>query len=189
MKQVRAVGGNGGDGMVSFLQLWSNDCAGPDGGDGGNGGHVLFEASFDVTDLSKVPTVIRAEEGEKGQNKDCHGKNGSNEVIKVPVGTVIKTKVDNRVVGDLHENGLMFIGARGGAGGKGNHFFVTDVEQSPEIAEYGASGESMEYTLEVRSMAHIGLVRKRLNCNSKSISMPTIEPVHSSLLDFYTIQK
>lgn len=43
MKTVRAVGGNGGDGCISLLQLWSNETAGPDGGDGGSGGHVVFE--------------------------------------------------------------------------------------------------------------------------------------------------
>lgn len=42
MKTVRVRGGKGGNGNVSFLQLWSNENAGPDGGDGGNGGHVLF---------------------------------------------------------------------------------------------------------------------------------------------------
>lgn len=155
---MRAVGGKGGDGAISFLHLWSNENAGPDGGDGGNGGHVLFEATYDVTDLSKVPTVINGMEGEDGQGRDCHGKNGSNEIVKVPVGTVIKENNNGLVVGDLSEDGLMFIAARGGAGGKGNHFFITDTEQAPKIAEYGANGESLEYILEVKSMAHIGLV-------------------------------
>lgn len=45
-KQVKAVAGKGGDGMVSFAQLWSNDKAGPDGGDGGHGGDILFEVFF-----------------------------------------------------------------------------------------------------------------------------------------------
>lgn len=42
---MRAIGGKGGDGAISFLQLWSNETAGPDGGDGGNGGHVVFKVS------------------------------------------------------------------------------------------------------------------------------------------------
>jgi GTP-binding protein len=45
MRRVRAIGGNGGDGAISFLQLWCNETAGPDGGDGGNGGHILFQVS------------------------------------------------------------------------------------------------------------------------------------------------
>lgn len=52
----------------------------------------------------------------------------------------------------------MFILARGGAGGRGNHFFATDLMQSPKIAEYGATGEHISYILEVKSMAHFGLV-------------------------------
>ena len=41
--QVRIKAGKGGDGAISFLRLWVNDRAGPDGGDGGHGGHVIFE--------------------------------------------------------------------------------------------------------------------------------------------------
>jgi len=44
-RRLRAIGGKGGDGAISFLQLWSNETAGPDGGDGGNGGHVVFKVS------------------------------------------------------------------------------------------------------------------------------------------------
>lgn len=40
---VRTIGGCGGDGCVSFLHLFRNENAGPDGGDGGNGGHVIFK--------------------------------------------------------------------------------------------------------------------------------------------------
>lgn len=146
------------------MHLWSNEFAGPDGGDGGNGGHVIFESSYDVKDLSNVPTVVNAAEGEKGQGSDCHGKNANNFVITVPVGTVIKN-MNGTVIGDLCSEGLMFIAARGGAGGKGNHFFVNDVEQAPKICEYGAAGESLQYWLEVKSMAHVGLVSRFIQYN------------------------
>ncbi|RZC32834.1 mitochondrial ribosome-associated GTPase 2, partial [Asbolus verrucosus] len=157
LKSLRAVGGKGGDGCISFLHLWSNEFAGPDGGDGGNGGHVIFKATSDTKDLVNVLTVIKAEDGEKGRNKDCHGKNAEHCVIHVPIGTIVKN-CHGRVVGDLSTEGVMFVAARGGAGGKGNHFFITDTQQSPEICEYGAEGEDLEYTLEIRSMAHVGLI-------------------------------
>ncbi|XP_076380107.1 mitochondrial ribosome-associated GTPase 2 isoform X6 [Megalopta genalis] len=105
MKQIKTVGGKGGDGAISFAHLWSNDCAGPDGGD--------------------------AKDGENGQGK---------------------------IIGDLNSKGSMFIAARGGAGGHGNTYFKSDVHQAPTISEYGAQGENLQYVLELRSMAHIGLI-------------------------------
>ena len=74
IKHIRAIGGKGGDGNISFLQLFSNEFAGPDGGDGGHGGHVILQASINVKDLSHINSVLKAEDGEKGQNKDCFGK-------------------------------------------------------------------------------------------------------------------
>lgn len=65
-KEVRAHGGAGGDGCMSFLSLWSNEFAGPDGGDGGNGGHVIFKATNEVRDLHHVPRIAKASNGEKG---------------------------------------------------------------------------------------------------------------------------
>lgn len=64
MRHLRAIGGKGGDGAISFLHLWANEEAGPDGGDGGNGGHVILQASADTKDLVQIPTVLRADEGE-----------------------------------------------------------------------------------------------------------------------------
>lgn len=65
---------------------------------------------------------------------------------------------NGKILADLSEIGMMFIAARGGAGGHGNAFFKSDTQQSPQICEYGADGENLQYVLEVRSMAHIGLV-------------------------------
>lgn len=62
------------------------------------------------------------------------------------------------IVGDLNQPGTKFLAARGGAGGRGNHFFSSDTMQIPEVAELGAEGETFKYILEVKSMAHIGLV-------------------------------
>ncbi|XP_014472784.1 PREDICTED: mitochondrial ribosome-associated GTPase 2 isoform X1 [Dinoponera quadriceps] len=157
IKQVRTIGGNGGDGELTFLQLWVNDQAGPDGGDGGNGGHVIFEASTDVKDLGHVLPVIEAEDGEKGYSKDCFGKNAQHNVIKVPIGTIVRD-LTGKILCDLNQSGMMFIAARGGAGGHGNAFFKSDVNQSPKICEYGAIGENLQYLLEIRSMAHVGLI-------------------------------
>jgi len=156
-KTVRVLGGNGGDGYSSFLRLWCNDRAGPDGGDGGNGAHVVFQASRDVNDFVHLTSILHGEHGEKGMTKDCHGKNANHTIVKVPVGTIVKNS-SRRIVGDLGVEGLMFVAARGGAGGKGNHFFLSNTNTAPEICEYGANGEDLSYHLELRSMAHIGFI-------------------------------
>lgn len=156
VKRVRAVGGKGGDGCISLLRVWKNDRAGPDGGDGGNGGHVLIEASTSTNSLNHVSSIMKGQNGEKGFNKDCNGKNGQHAIVKVPIGTVVKR--DSTVVGDLSEEGSMFILARGGAGGRGNKFFTSDLKQVPLVAEYGADGEDKCYTLELKSVANFGLV-------------------------------
>lgn len=156
-RRVRAIGGSGGDGCVSFLSIWCNDRAGPDGADGGNGGHVVLEASNSLNNLSRVLSLLKGENGEKGGNKNCHGKNANHTIVKVPVGTIIRND-KGKIVGDLKNEGWMFVAARGGAGGKGNRFFMTDIEQAPQICEAGAKGETKSYLIEIRSMANIGLI-------------------------------
>lgn len=104
---------------------------------------------------------FRGKHGENGKRKHCHGKNAEHSIIQVPIGTIVKND-EGRVIGDLDKEDMLFIAARGGAGGRGNAFFATDIQQTPDIAEYGAVGEEKHYTLEVRSMAHVGLVN--INC-------------------------
>lgn len=157
LKKVRTIGGKGGDGNISFLQLWANENAGPDGGDGGNGGHVIFQAAYDVRDLSHLTSILKAENGENGHNKSCFGKNAEHTIIHVPIGTIVRN-IEGHIIADLNQKGMMFIAARGGAGGHGNAFFKSDVYQVPRISEYGANGEDLQYVLEISSMAHVGLI-------------------------------
>nr|SVE74337.1 EOG090X0ACU [Daphnia barbata] len=156
-RTIKVHGGKGGDGCISLRRLCKNPLGGPDGGDGGNGGHVTFKATSNKTSLDHISSVIKAEDGEKGMNRDCHGRNAEHLVIDVPVGTMFRS-TGGEVLADLNEDGAIFIAARGGAGGKGNQYFTTDVNQAPEIAEYGATGEEFTYTVEIRTIAHVGLI-------------------------------
>ncbi|CAH0757726.1 unnamed protein product [Diatraea saccharalis] len=154
---VRVEAGNGGDGCISFLSAWCKEHAGPDGGDGGHGGHVIFQATHKVRSLNHLNSVIRAKNGEKGYNKDCCGKNADHVIVPVPLGTIVKDP-HGSVVADLDREGVMFVAARGGAGGRGNKFFLTDTQQAPDVAELGGAGEAARYRVALRSMAHVGLV-------------------------------
>ena len=154
---VEVEGGRGGDGRISFLSVFAVEFAGPDGGDGGHGGHVLFEARDGTRDLGHVKKRILASYGQPGRNKNMHGKDARHTVVSVPTGTLIRNK-DGDLVGDLNNEGSSFLAARGGSGGKGNSHFRTAVRRAPEVAECGADGEKFAYTLELRTMADVGLI-------------------------------
>ncbi|KAG1705079.1 Mitochondrial ribosome-associated GTPase 2 [Nymphon striatum] len=155
--KVECRGGKGGDGMISFLSLFANQYAGPGGGDGGNGGHVVFKASYNVQSLWSVPSIIKGENGIDGKSKCCHGSSAKHTVIPVPIGTYFKDGEGNKVM-DLDQEDQIFVGARGGAGGHGNHYFLSNMNRHPRIAEIGAAGEINRYSLELKTLAHAGLI-------------------------------
>lgn len=156
-KRVKVIGGTGGDGCISFLQLFCNPNAGPDGGDGGNGGHVIFEASDKVKSLDHVASTVYGEGGMRGLGKEMHGKSGCHTTVLVPLGTVVR---DNRqtLLADLDMEGMQFLAARGGAGGRGNRFYLSNTNRHPRLCQLGAQGEALVYHLEMKTMAHVGLV-------------------------------
>jgi len=156
-KSVKVCGGDGGDGNISFLSVYGVEFAGPDGGDGGCGGHVIFKASGKFKDLSHLKIKISAPRGIAGRSTNRHGRDSEHLVVSVPVGTVLRN-VEGVIVADLAREGVSFIAAKGGAGGKGNSHFKTSVRQAPEIAESGGVGEQFNYMIELRTMADIGLI-------------------------------
>jgi len=155
--EVCVEAGHGGEGRISFLSVYAVEFAGPDGGDGGHGAHVIFRANDQVNDLSHIKRKVMGKYGGPGRNKNMAGKDAPHLYIDVPTGTLLRN-MEGEVVGDLDIEGASFIAARGGAGGKGNAHFKTSVRQAPEIAESGAEGEKYNYTLELRTMADVGLI-------------------------------
>lgn len=157
-KRISVGAGNGGKGCISFMKLFCNPNAGPDGGDGGNGGHVLLEADAVVNSLGHVPSArIEAWDGQPGLGKHCHGAKGEHRVILVPLGTVVR-KVDGTVLADLDAPGMKFLAARGGAGGRGNNYYLSQENRHPRVCQAGALGEVKSYILEMKTMAHAGMV-------------------------------
>ena len=76
---------------------------------------------------------------------------------KVPVGTVAMS--GGLVIADLTQTGQTFIAAKGGHGGLGNLHFVTATDQAPEHCTKGTPGEEKVLTMELKTIADIGLVR------------------------------
>ena len=152
--------GRGGDGAVSFKHEKYVPNGGPDGGDGGAGGNIVFEATSSLNTL--VPFRYQrkyiAEDGLKGQPNNCTGRSGQDLVIKVPVGTVIRDTATNSVVADLYEEGETFVALRGGRGGKGNARFAHSKRQAPTFSQLGEKTEQHQLTLELCTIADVGLV-------------------------------
>lgn len=156
-KLVTVQGGNGGNGALTFTSLPRKEFAGPDGGDGGNGGHVIMHVDENMKSLSHVPSIIRAEDGVRGSSKCCHGKCGEHTHMKVPMGTMVYDD-DRSLLADLDRIDSVYVAARGGAGGHGNHFYLSNENRAPMIAEQGAAGEIRKLALELRTLAHVGLI-------------------------------
>ncbi|XP_061698816.1 mitochondrial ribosome-associated GTPase 2 [Syngnathoides biaculeatus] len=153
---VRLVAGSGGKGVCSFHSEPRKEWGGPDGGNGGDGGSISFRADRVVKSLAQVVPVYKAEDGESGGSKNCYGRNGNPTFICVPVGTVVKEQ--GRTVVDLSEHGQVYLAAFGGAGGKGNRFFLSNENRAPVSATPGDVGQERILHLELRTMAHAGLV-------------------------------
>ncbi|CAC5396703.1 obgE [Mytilus coruscus] len=156
-KKVKVTGGTGGNGVMCFTSEKNKEFCGPDGGDGGNGGHVVLKASKDIRSLNHLKTVINGNTGVKGRSKNCHGKNAEHLYVKVPQGTIVRNE-EGKMLTSLDEEHDYYIAARGGSGGRGNRFFLTDTNTAPAKAELGAEGESRQLMLELRIMANAGLI-------------------------------
>jgi GTP-binding protein len=152
--------GKGGDGHVSFRKEIFVPAGGPDGGDGGKGGDLIFEVDEGLNTLTDFRFVRKysAEDGDPGGRKKCHGKNGSDLIVKVPPGTVIKEKESGKVVADMSHGNNREVILRGGRGGKGNQHYATPTMQVPMYAQPGQKAQEMNVLLELKVIADVGLV-------------------------------
>lgn len=156
--KVFVQAGRGGDGAVSFRREIYIDKGGPDGGDGGKGGDVVFVGTEGLNTLIdfRYKPELKGAPGQAGSKRDRHGRSGEHNVIKVPVGTIVKR--DGRIIADITMDGQEAIVARGGDGGFGNAHFKSSVRQTPRIAEKGEDGDTFEAELELKLLADVGLV-------------------------------
>lgn len=152
--------GKGGDGHVSFRREIYVANGGPDGGDGGKGGDVIFEVDKGLNTLYEYrhKTKYKAEDGEQGGKRNCHGRNGQDIVLKVPEGTVIKEAESDRVIADMSGDNRRYVILRGGRGGKGNQHYATATMQVPKYAQPGKPAMELEVKLELKVIADVGLV-------------------------------
>ena len=157
---ISVKAGDGGNGCVSFHREKFVQAGGPDGGDGGRGGDVIFEATDRMHTLMdfRFKRKFTAENGADGMSNRRSGKAGGPVVIEVPPGTVVREKATGKLLLDLYEPGERRTLVKGGNGGFGNQHFATPTRQAPQFAKPGEKRDVIELTLELKSIADVGLV-------------------------------
>lgn len=156
--KIKIAAGKGGDGVVAFNKI--KMMLGPTGGRGGNGGNIYFVGVSDLTALNKYrhKKDFYAEDGEKGHTDNSSGHNGKDLFLSVPVGSVIRDVNGKSADIDITAVDQKVLVVRGGLGGRGNFYFRSPVNTSPEERELGKPGEEKEFLIELRLIADVGLV-------------------------------
>ena len=158
--RIRVKAGNGGSGISSFRREKFVPMGGPDGGDGGRGGDVVVRGDSNLATLLDYSyrDSFSADDGDHGSGANKTGASGSDVVLPVPPGTVVRDAQTREIVAEVLADGERYVVARGGRGGKGNAFFATSTRQAPREYQPGEDGEARELELELKLIADIGLV-------------------------------
>ena len=158
--KIFIASGKGGDGHISFRREKFVNNGGPDGGDGGKGGDIIFKVDEGINTLADFHYggKYKAENGQDGNKRRCHGKNGADLIIKVPEGTVIKEAQSGKVIADMSRDNKEAVILKGGRGGNGNMHYATSTMQAPKYAQPGQPAMELEVLLELKVIADVGLV-------------------------------
>ena len=155
--KIRVASGDGGAGLVSFRSVRKLAKGGADGGDGGFGGNVYLRGRRDLNSLSRLyyNRLYAAGHGERGKPNGATGKNGADQVIQVPVGTVaIDRETGETLCEVLDEEDIML--AKGGKRGLGNLRYLSSTHQAPEESTPGGEGQLINIRLELKLIADVG---------------------------------
>ena len=158
--KIHVSSGNGGKGSAHLHREKYVAKGGPDGGDGGRGGHVILRGNKNLWTLFhlKFKRHIKAGHGEHGSKQRSTGADGQDEIIEVPLGTVIRETETQKILHEITEDGQEIVVAEGGKGGLGNWHFKSSTNQTPRYAQPGIPGEERDITLELKILADVGLV-------------------------------
>lgn len=150
--------GNGGPGCASVHREKFKPLGGPDGGDGGRGGDIVLVVDGRTTTLIELHRrpFRKAGSGGPGKGNNSDGPDGDDLVIGVPAGTVVS--VNGVEVVDLVGFGTRHVIARGGHGGLGNAALASNLRKAPGFALLGEPGDIVTATLELKTVADVGLV-------------------------------
>ncbi len=156
--KINVKSGDGGKGSTHLRREKFVAKGGPDGGNGGRGGHIIFVSDKNLWTLYhfKFKKHFKAENGGDGGKSRSSGSNGMDQVIKVPVGTVVKDSETNEIIFESIDDGDKKIVVHGGKGGLGNWNFKSSTNQTPKYAQPGIKGIEKKFTVELKVLADVG---------------------------------
>nr|WP_299030943.1 GTPase ObgE [uncultured Tenacibaculum sp.] len=158
--KIYASSGKGGRGSAHLHREKYITKGGPDGGDGGRGGHVILRGDKNMWTLFhlKFKRHFRAEHGGDGSASRSTGHDGTDVIIPVPLGTIIRDADTDEILHEVIEDGQEIILLEGGKGGRGNWHFKSSTNQTPRYAQPGIDGQEGWYRIELKVLADVGLV-------------------------------
>ena len=182
--KIFCASGHGGAGSAHLHRAKYIPKGGPDGGDGGRGGHIILKANPQFWTLIhlKYRKHVKADDGEKGGSSLRKGANGTDVVLEVPVGTVVKDAGTGETIFEMMEEGQERILCKGGRGGLGNNNFKSSTMQTPRFAQPGEEGEEGWFILELKLLADVGLVG--FPNAGKSTLLSTITSARPKIADY-----
>ena len=158
--RIECRSGKGGKGSSHMRREKYIPKGGPDGGDGGRGGHIIVRGNSNLWTLLHLRYTkhMIAGDGEVGYSNQSSGASGKDQLVEVPLGTVVKDNETGELICEVTKHGEEHILLNGGRGGQGNQHFKSSTNQAPRYAQPGEPGIVKWVVMELKVLADVGLV-------------------------------